>query len=329
MIILDYLKEAFFKCKMFVSNFASNIISKLRQSKLLAVIVVIIIILYYPIGMAIINNIDDDIDFFNNVEIKPNQSRAVGVSQALINREVRINRWTAMDPFFFPSAALDNMPNFQQGIMAALSRFAIEMSDQIGRVRGSSQVDDDLDKAVGLLKYKGDIWIYDLSESLLPQRSSAQQYGLGADAFGRYNQRLGNDQAVFERRADNLLATLDRFSADIGSISAVLDSAISDLSIFSFDSDDVFYRNKGRLYAYYLLMREMGHDFKEVLAEKRLDTIWQQTLLSLRQAAAMDPLVILNAAPDSFILPSHLAAQGFYLLRARTQISEISNVLLK
>ncbi len=295
----------------------------------IAAAIMVILIFYYPIGMALVNNIDDDVDFFNNVETKPNQSRAIAVSQALINREVRINRWTAMDPFFFPGHMLDNMPNFQQGIMAALSRFAIEMSDQIGRVRGSSQVDDDLDKAVGLLKYKGDIWIYDLSESLLPQRSSAQQYGLGADAFGRYNQRLGNDKAVFERRADNLLATLDRFSADLGSASAVLDSAISNLSIFSFDSDDVFYRNKGRLYAYYLLMREMGHDFKEVLAEKRLDAIWQQTLSSLRQAAAMNPLIILNAAPDSFIMPSHLAAQGFYLLRARTQIREISNVLLK
>jgi hypothetical protein len=28
-------------------------------------------------------------------------------------------------------------------------------------------------------------------------------------------------------------------------------------------------------------------------------------------------------------VPSHLAAQGFYLLRARTQLREISNILLK
>jgi hypothetical protein len=29
------------------------------------------------------------------------------------------------------------------------------------------------------------------------------------------------------------------------------------------------------------------------------------------------------------MLPSHLAAQGFYLLRARTQLKEIVNILLK
>ena len=43
----------------------------------------------------------------------------------------------------------------------------------------------------------------------------------------------------------------------------------------------------------------------------------------------MDPLLVINGAPDAVILPSHLAAQGFYLLRARTQLKEISNILLK
>jgi hypothetical protein len=28
-------------------------------------------------------------------------------------------------------------------------------------------------------------------------------------------------------------------------------------------------------------------------------------------------------------MPSHLASQGFFLLRARTQLREISNILLK
>jgi hypothetical protein len=39
--------------------------------------------------------------------------------------------------------------------------------------------------------------------------------------------------------------------------------------------------------------------------------------------------VVINAAPDGILLPSHLAAQGFYVLRARAQIREITNVLLK
>lgn len=321
MMVLDFLKEKWASLKRRLPDLSPKTIGGLIA------IILGLLILYYPIGMIIVHNVDDDTTL--TVDIQPGQSRTIAIAQALINREVRTHRWTAMDPFFLPGAALDNMPNFQQGIMSALSRFAVEMSDQIGRVRGSSQVDDDLDKAVGFLKYKGDIWVYDLSESWLPQRSSAKQYGFGADAFGRYNQRLGDGNAIFERRADNLLTTLDRFSTDLGSASAVLDGAISDLSTFSFDIDNIFYRTKGRIYAYYLLMREMRHDFADIIEEKKLGPAWEQSLISLRQAAQMNPVFVLNASPDSFIGPSHLASQGFYLLRARTQIREISNVLLK
>ena len=52
-------------------------------------------------------------------------------------------------------------------------------------------------------------------------------------------------------------------------------------------------------------------------------------LASLKQAASMDPLVVVNGRPDGFIGPSHLAALGFYLLRARTQLREIINILQK
>jgi hypothetical protein len=52
-------------------------------------------------------------------------------------------------------------------------------------------------------------------------------------------------------------------------------------------------------------------------------------LESLRVAAGMDPLIVSNGAPDGLLFPNHLAAQGFYLLRARTQMRELSNVLTK
>ena len=67
--------------------------------------------------------------------------------------EVNRNGWPANDPFFLPGSILDNLPNYQIGIIQALSRFAVDMTDQIGRTRGSSQADPDLDKAAGLLKY--------------------------------------------------------------------------------------------------------------------------------------------------------------------------------
>jgi hypothetical protein len=151
------------------------------------------------------------------------------------------------------------------------------------------------------------------------------------DALRRYNQRLSQDQAVFEARADNLLATLDRIAADLGSSSAAVDRKLEDRSAFwpDWTADDLFYASKGRLYAYYLLLRALEADFANVIRERELGGAWTQTLDSFRAAATLQPWVIINGAPDSQVMPSHLAAQGFFLLRARTQLKEISDVLLK
>ena len=133
------------------------------------------VILYYVLGMIIVHKVDDDPDFKPS-SIKVGGSHAVSMAIALIDREVNSNSWVANDPFFMPGYFLDNMPNYQQGIIYAVSRFALEMTDQIGRSRGSSEVDKDLDKASGLLKYPGTTWIFDFSTSIVPTASSESQY---------------------------------------------------------------------------------------------------------------------------------------------------------
>jgi hypothetical protein len=40
-------------------------------------------------------------------------------------------------------------------------------------------------------------------------------------------------------------------------------------------------------------------------------------------------LIVWNGYPDGLLIPNHLAAQGFYLLRARTQLRELTSILLK
>lgn len=301
-----------------------------RRAKWLALGILALLLLYYPVGMVWINRIDDDTSF-TAPAIKDGESRAVAITAALIHREVDVNRWTANDPFFLPAAALDNMPNFQQGIIAALSRFVIEMVDHIGRTRGSSQADPDLVVAAGLLKYPGTVWVFDPSVSWMPTASSERQYRSARRHLLAYNVRLGAGKAVFERRADNLLTTLGRFAADLGSSSATLAQRVQKDSgrFIDFQADDIFYNVKGRLYAYYLLIRALGVDYSKVIAEKEIGPSWRQLLDSLKAAAQLDPWVVVNGAPDSQFRPSHLASQGFYLLRARTQLKEITNILLK
>ena len=257
-------------------------------------------LLYYPVGMIYIHKIGDTADL--GVTVESGQSLAIAVAAKMIERETDTNRWTANDPFFLPGAALDNMPNFQQGVIYALSRFAIEMSDPIGRIRGSSQVDADLDNAAGRLKYPGNIWYFDFATSLAPTSTSEEQYRTARRALLNYNERLAAGEAKFERRADNLQATLERIGSDLGSQSAGLDHAIATGGwLIDFQADDMFYQTKGRLYGYYQLLAAFGEDFRRVIADRELGPAWTQMLASMRHAAELDPLVIVNGAPDGQI----------------------------
>ena len=285
-------------------------------------VLLVALLLYYPVGMLLIHNIDNDLIFMvpeaENTEVKKpdtkstDGSQAVAVAAGLIKQETDINRWTSNDPFFLPGAALDNMPNFQQGRMYALSRFAIEMTDQIGQIRGSSQVDPNLDTAAGRLKFLSDIWYFDIATSWVPTTPSEQHYRAGRRALLDYNRCLAAGEAVFERRADNLQITLERITADLGSASAVLDQHVPNGARFvNFEADDIFYRTQGRLYAYALILRGLRADFTLVIAERELGQAWDQMMESFRTASTIDPFIVVNSAPDSTVLPSHLAAQDF------------------
>ncbi len=296
-----------------------------------AAALVLVFGLYYPVGMVLTHKIDDRLDYQVPAELEPGASRSVAIAAALVQREVQQNGWVANDPFFMPGAMLDNMPNFQLGIIHALGRFGFELVDQLGRTRGSSQTDTDLQNAAGLLQYSGTKWYFDFSTSLLPTAKSEEQYMSAYRSLQKYNARLAQGQAVFERRSDNLLAALDRIAIDLGSSSAALDRRIIEGSAMWYDdqADDLFYSIKGQAYAYYLILRELKQDYANIVRDKELAGTWDQMLESFSAAAALKPLVVVNGKPDGLILPNHLASMGFHVLRARAQIREISNILLK
>ena len=283
----------------------------------------------YP--LIALERIDDSANFSETV-VDKGGSKAVATAIALIDREVNRNGWVANDPWFAATTLLDNMPNYQEGILYALGRFAIEMSDHIGRARGTSQIDEQLNDAVGRLKLSGRMWYYDSDVSLISlQTTSETQYNKARESLLLYNQRLANGQAVFEHRADNLLATLDRIAADLGSASALTEKTLNEASWFLFEdqADDVFFANKGRIYGYLMLMKGFGVDFKSVIEDRQLETVWNRLLVSLEDAIHIRPWIVMNGPVDGVILPNHLAVQGFYLLRSRAQLKEVINILLK
>lgn len=300
----------------------------LRRLLVTVAVLAVAALLYYVIGAFWVHEIDDDPAFGTELVVPEDASRAVAVAAALIDREVNQHRWVANDPFFLPGYLLDNMPAYQNGIMTALGRFAVELRDRVARARGSSAVDPNLEDAAGRINYPGNVWIFEWSGTPV-QPSSESQYRRGMEDLLQYNERLAQGQAVFERRADNLMWTIDRISDDLGGSMAALAQEV-DLhatSLLDFNADDLFYNVKGKLYAYYLILRELEKDYANIINERNLQLVWGELLQSMRLGAVLHPWVVTNGPLDSQAVPNHLAAQGFLLLRARTKLEEIVDIL--
>ena len=290
-------------------------------------LLVTVLTLYFGVIGNLMHRIDADLDFVPPTPIEGG-SHAVNMAEALIMREVVHNRWTPNDPIFFPNGLHDNMANYQRGMMRAISRFTLELENQIGRLRGSSAIDGDLERASGLLQFPTDVWIFDFDQSLLPVQPAETQYESAARALRSYNARVANGGAIFETRADALAVTVGRIASELGSRAAIVDDHVSqDRFILDMIADDIFYVNKGMSYASYLLLRELGRDFESVIASQGLTRVWNQALESLREASQQKPLVVLNSSGANSFLANHLHLQGFYLKRAILQLDEISRVI--
>lgn len=223
---------------------------------------------------------------------------------------------------------LDNKASFQRGINSAVRRTAIELVDNIGRLRGTSQIDSDLQKARGNLQFGEDSWYFGLSP-FGPKTPTPSYYRSAIKDLRSFNSRLENCQATFDARADNLIQFVDRIASDLGSTSAILKDRAENYHAGWFDTraDDRFWFAYGQLYAYYGLLRAAHSDFRGVLAEKHLDGVWDEMERQLRSALDMQPFIVSNGSPDAWFTPSHLTTMGFYILRVRSNLVDVKQVL--
>ena len=283
--------------------------------------------LNWTLGAFLVHRIATDLRFAPPPELTGG-SAAVSVAAALVEREVNQHVWTPNDPWFAPNAFLDNMPSFQVGVMRAVGRFSLELLDEIARTRGSSSNDPDLERAAGFLQFPPDIWFVNTSKSWLPTVPSEDQYRAGLRALVRYNERVTLGTAVFDRRADAFGRTIQQISADLGAQTAAIErTRQGGWWIFNTSADDLFYQNKGMLYAYYMILDALGSDFEGLIRERGLTLVWTRALQNLEHATQLRPMIVLNGNSDRSIFANHLMLQGFYLKRAILQLEEVVSVL--
>jgi hypothetical protein len=225
-------------------------------------------------------------------------------------------------PFF------DNKAAFQRGVNQAIRRTAIELVDTLGRVRGTSGIDADLQKARGNLQFDEETWYFSMSP-FGPKTPTPSFYRAAIKDLRDFNARLEKCDAVFDARGDNLLVFVDRIANDIGATSAILRERSENYNSGWFDTraDDRFWFAYGQLYGYYGILTAAKVDFHEIIAQRGLTQLWAELEDQLRAALNIQPAIVSNGAESGWLMPAHLATLGFYLLRARSNLVEIRLVL--
>jgi hypothetical protein len=280
----------------------------------------------------------------------PNQCRRsaiVDVQTHLIDFVVNENAWISSMPQYKlgflgivsweSTPFFDNKAAFQRGVLNALRRTGVELTDILGRVRGTSQADPDLQAARGLLQN-------DATRPFGPVQPSPSIYRSAIPLYARFNDRLALCQASFDARADNLLQFLERITQDTGSTVDALakrsqgerydpqtDTFVpgegNDLGWFDPHADDLFMFALGQMYAYHGLLQAARLDFADVVVKRDLGPVWDLLERHVAEAAALSPTIVSNGREDGMMMPDHLAVMAENILRARANMTELRDVL--
>jgi hypothetical protein len=223
---------------------------------------------------------------------------------------------------------LDNKASFQRGVNQAVRRTSVELVDTLARMRGTSGVNNNLQEARSNLQFDEYSWYFGLSP-FGPKTPTPSYYRAAIDSLHKFNAELSTCVALFDGRADNLVQFIDRIANDLGSTSAILRERSENYNGGWFDTraDDRFWFAYGQLYGYYAVLTAAGADFSQVIRERNLGPLWVETLGQVKAALRIQPAIISNGREDGWIMPSHLAVMGFYILRVRSNLVEVRSVL--
>ena len=269
------------------------------------------------------------------------RSAIVDVTAELVDFSVNQNSWISSMPtykagFFGFSwdgtPWFDNTASFQRGVHQAVQRTAVELTDTLGRIRGTSEVNKDLQSARSALQFDEFTWYFnpfDGKRPFGPTTKTPTYYRSAIKQLKGFNNSLVKCNATFDARADNLRTFVDRIAKDIGSTSAAIKrrSEASNAGWFDFYADNQFMYAKGQLYGYYGILRAARADFHEIIEKRNLADVWNNMEGQIKSALELDPMIISNGKEDGWLMPTHVTTMGFYVLRVRSNLVEIRSIL--
>lgn len=286
--------------------------------------VILLMAAYYPVGAVLSEKIDRTADYDFSY-LPAEQSQAVEMAAYLVSREVNEHIWAANLPFFFPASSLDNMPNFQTGMMKGLSDVVKAMSLQI-QCSDNEKAGQYMKEAAKLLSYPGNVWLFAPDNKLKTAPSSSSQYRKARKKLKDVNQAL-KDEKCFWVRSESGLSEINRIILRGLSKTVVrIENEIREGGNGWTDSraDDVFYHSQGRIYAYMVVLKKLGRDYKQVLMAADLYPQWTAMLRALQNGAELNPRIVVNGRLDGKMKANHLAGLGYYILKAENILMKIN-----
>lgn len=244
---------------------------------------------------------------------------------------------------FPPGLLMDNVPNWEFGVLTATRDLARELRNKFSRSQSQSEEDVDLKEADPLFSSPNDRW-------LLP--SSEGQYRKAIDHVDGYFERLGKNDpngAQFYARADNLADYLDLVSNRLGSLSQRLSASVGQLRLQGdapvdaslattqkskqivktpwSQVDDVFYESRGYTWALLEQLKAIQVDFAPILQRKNATVSLEQVIRELEesQKPVRSP-IILNGSPFGFFA-NHSLVMANYVSRANAAVIDLKNLL--
>ena len=246
---------------------------------------------------------------------------------------------------FPPGLWLDNMPNWEYGVIVQVRDLARSMREVHSRSQSQSLEDPDLALAEPRFNFNTESWMFPASES---------EYRDGLNYTRNYFRRLSDVQesnAQFYARADNLRYWLSSVENRLGSLSQRLSASVGKRRINTdlagddsatqstatagevevrtpwMEIDDVFFEARGTAWALLHFLRAAEEDFADVLENKNARVSLQQIIRELEgtQEIVWSPM-ILNGSGFG-LLANHSLVMASYISRANAAIVDLRDLL--
>ena len=290
--------------------------------RVLIVIIPLFLLIYYPIGGLLINNTTKRLD----AEIKPTtalESNTINMIAFIIDDEVNQKLWTPNLPFFFPSYFLNNMPSMQLGIISTLGNFSSAFAQLSGHQ--TTIKDQPLSEVAKRLNTPGTVWLFSPDSTLSTAPSANSQYRHARKLLISYNKSLIAGTSAFQKNYPDLILLLRKINQDISSNTQNLEKFIREESPYFFGTrpSRPFFFHQGKIYAYFMILRALSHDYKEIIVTNNLYPIWTQMLKSLEEGSRLSPMIVRNGDLNSLTAPNHLAHLALFSLSAQKHMKDI------